>query len=115
MLRMPNMTSNLFVTALSCSLVGQTMEVRGGGGSRAAQICGSLCHGTTLLQFRAEPGSPTRLHEAGLRIVDADTNGEARIMTIPQQPFFIVTLVLPQLTSISTACTRSSRPSSGRR
>jgi CTP synthase (UTP-ammonia lyase) len=92
--------SNLFITPLSCSLVGQKMEVEIEPGSRVEAIYG----GTSAFEqyycnFGLNPGVQHRLHEAGLRIVGRDANGEARILTLPQHRFFVATLFVPQLTS----------------
>jgi CTP synthase (UTP-ammonia lyase) len=92
--------SNLFVTPLSCSLVGQRMEVHIEAGSRVAAI-----YGTTRVSeeyycnFGLNPEHQQKLHEGGLHIVGCDANGEARILTVPQHPFFLATLFVPQLTS----------------
>jgi CTP synthase (UTP-ammonia lyase) len=49
--------------------------------------------------FGLNPEYQQRLHEAGLRIVGRDANGEARILTLPKHRFFAATLFVPQLTS----------------
>jgi CTP synthase (UTP-ammonia lyase) len=92
--------SNLFITPLSCSLVGQKMEVEIEPGSRVEAIYG----GTSAFEqyycnFGLNPEVQDRLHAAGLRIVGRDANGEARILTLPQHRFFVATLFVPQLTS----------------
>jgi CTP synthase (UTP-ammonia lyase) len=92
--------SRLFITPLSCSLVGQTMEVQIEPGSRVAAIYG----GTSALEqyycnFGLNPENQQALHDAGLCIVGRDANGEARILTLPEHRFFVATLFVPQLTS----------------
>lgn len=92
--------SNLFVTPLSCSLVGQTMDVRIEPGSRAEAIYGARTVSEQYYcNFGLNPDHQQRLHEAGLMIVGKDADGEARILTIPHHRFFLATLFVPQLTS----------------
>ena len=49
--------------------------------------------------FGLNPAYQSRLHAAGLQIVGTDADGEARILALPQHPFFVATLFVPQLTS----------------
>ena len=92
--------SNLFITPLSCSLVGQRMEVEIEPGSRVEAIYGSKsAFEQYYCNFGLNPEYQQRLHEAGLRIVGRDANGEARILTLPKHRFFVATLFVPQLTS----------------
>ena len=42
--------------------------------------------------FGLNPKYQQRLHEAGLRIIGRDANGEARILTLPNHRFFVATL-----------------------
>ena len=49
--------------------------------------------------FGLNPQYQQRLHEAGLRIVGWDANGEARILTLPNHRFFVATLFVPQFTT----------------
>jgi CTP synthase (UTP-ammonia lyase) len=92
--------SNLLVTPLSCSLVGQTMEVHIEPDSRVARIYGAVrISEQYYCNFGVNPAYQSMLHEAGLRIVGSDANGEARILCLPDHPFFVATLFVPQLTS----------------
>ena len=92
--------SNLFVTPLSCSLVGQTMEVRFDPASRIAAICGAVTAAEQYYcNFGINPEHQQKLDDAGLRIVGRDVNGEARVLTLPRHPFFVATLFVPQLRS----------------
>jgi CTP synthase (UTP-ammonia lyase) len=92
--------SNLFITPLSCSLVGQTMQVKIEPGSRVEAIYGSTsAFEQYYCNFGLNPEVQQRLHDAGLRIVGRDANGEARILTLPKHGFFVATLFVPQLTS----------------
>jgi CTP synthase (UTP-ammonia lyase) len=92
--------SNLFITPLSCSLVGQTMQVQIEPGSRVEAIYGSRsAFEQYYCNFGLNPEVQQSLHDAGLRIVGRDANGEARILTLPKHRFFVATLFVPQLTS----------------
>jgi CTP synthase (UTP-ammonia lyase) len=92
--------SNLFITPLSCSLAGQKMAVEIEPGSRVEAIYGSRSAVEQYYcNFGLNPEVQQMLHEAGLRIVGRDANGEARILTLPKHRFFIATLFVPQLTS----------------
>lgn len=95
--------SRLFITPLSCSLVGRTMTVRILPGSHAA-----LAYGRTTAEeryycnFGLNPAFQGLIHEGGLRVVGSDGDGEARIVELPEKQFFIATLYVPQLTSTPT-------------
>lgn len=92
--------SKLFVSELSCSLVGKKMEVRLMGGSRAARSYGST--ETTeeyYCNFGLNPDYQDLLHEGGLRVVGTDQDGEARVLELPGHRFFVATLFVPQLRS----------------
>jgi CTP synthase (UTP-ammonia lyase) len=92
--------SNLFITPLSCSLVGQKMDVGIEPDSRVEVIYGSTsAFEQYYCNFGLNPEYQQRLHDAGLRIVGRDANGEARILMLPEHRFFVATLFVPQLTS----------------
>ncbi len=93
-------SSRLFITALACSLVGKTMQVRINPASRAFQAYGCetaeehyYCKFGLNQQYRAQ------LHDAGLRVVGTDQDGEARIVELPTHRFFMGTLFVPQTSS----------------
>jgi CTP synthase (UTP-ammonia lyase) len=92
--------SCLFITPLSCSLVGKTMEVAIEPGSKAAEACQAArsmeayyCNFGLNLEYQ------NRLEHAGLQISGKDENGEARIVELGSHPFFIGTLFVPQARS----------------
>jgi CTP synthase (UTP-ammonia lyase) len=92
--------SDLFVTPLSCSLVGQTMTVRLVPGSRAAQFYGAEeVAERYYCNFGLNPEHQQRLHDGGLRVSGVDQDGEARVLELPGLRFFVATLFVPQLTS----------------
>jgi CTP synthase (UTP-ammonia lyase) len=92
--------SCLFVTPLSCSLVGKTMEVTIKRGSKAAaayQATQSM--EAYYCNFGLNPQYQKPLENAGLAITGTDENGEARIVELASHPFFIGTLFVPQARS----------------
>jgi len=92
--------SELFVSALSCSLVGQTMSVRLQPGSRAAGFYGQdEISEQYYCNFGLNPAHQARLDRGGLRVVGTDRDGEARVLELPDRRFYIATLFVPQLTS----------------
>ena len=92
--------STLFVTPLSCSLVGKTMAVTLDAGSRIAEIYGrTQVEEQYYCNFGLNPAYERTVHDGGLRVVGRDADAEPRIFTIPAHPFFIATLFVPSLTS----------------
>lgn len=92
--------SELFISALSCSLVGQTMTVQLEPGSRAAHHYGvSKVSEQYYCDFGLNPEHQQRLDNGGLRVVGADQDGEARIVELPDRRFYLATLFVPQLSS----------------
>jgi CTP synthase (UTP-ammonia lyase) len=92
--------STLFVTPLSCSLAGQTLEVAVAPGTRAAQAYGS----TTATEryycnFGLNPARHDDLVSAGVRVSGTDASGEVRIIELPDHRFFLATLFVPQANS----------------
>lgn len=92
--------STLFVTPLSCSLVGKTMAVMLDAGSPIAEMYGRTeVEEQYYCNFGLNPDYERTVHDGGLRIVGRDVDGEPRIFTIPAHPFFVATLFVPSLTS----------------
>lgn len=92
--------SKLIITPLSCSLKGRAMTVMIAPECRIATIYGK----TQVIEeyycnFGLNPAYQRRLDAAGFKIVGTDADGEARILVLPQHPFFVATLFVPQLTS----------------
>jgi CTP synthase (UTP-ammonia lyase) len=93
-------SSSLFVTPLSCSLFGQVMRVRIEPGTRAAAAYGATeAQERYYCNFGLNPEHQAELHEHGLRVTATDAGGEARILEIPDHPFFVATLFVPQARS----------------
>ncbi len=92
--------SSLFITPLSCSLAGQSTEVKLYPGSRAAEAYG----GTTTTEryycdFGINPDRRVELEEAGMLVSGVDHDGEVRVMEIAELRFFLGTLFVPQASS----------------
>jgi CTP synthase (UTP-ammonia lyase) len=92
--------SCLFVTPLSCSLVGRMMAVVIKPGSKAAaayradrSIEAYYCN------FGLNPAYRQPLECAGLEVTGVDENDEARIVELASHPFFMGTLFVPQARS----------------
>lgn len=92
--------STLFISALACSLVGQRLLVQLVAGSRAADhYAAESAEERYYCNFGLDPRYQTMLHDGGLRIAGTDCDGEARILELPDHPFFIATLFVPQTSS----------------
>jgi len=92
--------SRLFLVPLSCSLVGRTMRVILDPASRAARCYGGVtAEESYYCNFGLNPEYRDALHDGGLRVVGWDDLGEARIFELPDHPFFLGTLYVPQLLS----------------
>jgi CTP synthase (UTP-ammonia lyase) len=95
----PN-AENLFVTPLTCSLVGKIEEVKILPGTRAAEVYGAK---STMEKFYCNYGlNPKRrkdIEAAGLLVSGLDNTGEVRILELPKARFYFATLFVPQTTS----------------
>ena len=91
---------NDFITALSCSLIGQTRHIKIDQASGAYQIYGcSEIEEKYNCSFGLKKDFQKRLNENGFQVIGVDEKEEARIMTIDKNTFFIATLFQPQLSS----------------
>ncbi len=92
--------SDLFVSELACSLAGRKMAVRLAPGSRAHEFYDHAeVEEQYYCSFGLNPARQALIHDGGLRVVGVDSDGEARILEVPDHPFFVATLFVPQLTS----------------
>ena len=92
--------SSLFITPLSCSLVGKTMDVNLKPGSKAALACGATqSREAFYCNFGLNPEYQRLLDESGLKITGTDQNNEARIVELSSHLFFLGTLFVPQARS----------------
>ena len=93
--------SCLFITPLSCSLVGKTMAVALKPGSKAAEAYQAACvMEQYYCNFGLNADYQKQLEESGLRITGTDENGEVRVAELPSLPFFLGTLFVPQARSV---------------
>ena len=96
--------SLLFVTPLSCSLVGTTMAVHLQPGSRAASAYGATeAHERYYCNFGLNPSHEGELTAGGLVVSGRDDGGEARVVELPDHQFFLATLFVPQTLSTPEA------------
>jgi CTP synthase (UTP-ammonia lyase) len=96
--------SSLFITPLSCSLVGQTMTVQILGNSIAAKAYGrATATERYYCNFGLNPDHVKTIVAAGLTVSGTDSDGEPRIIELPSQPFFVGTLFVPQASSTPEA------------
>jgi CTP synthase (UTP-ammonia lyase) len=92
--------SELFVSELECSLAGRELRVALVPGSRVAQI-----YGTTdaveryYCNFGINPDKVPLLRNGPLQITGSDAEGEVRVVELPDHPFFVGTLFVPQMRS----------------
>lgn len=92
--------SKLFISALSCSLVGQTLEVVIARRTNAyAHYSRERVSEQYYCNFGLNPNYRQRLVDGGLTVSGTDADGEARILELADHPFFIATLFVPPLTS----------------
>ncbi len=92
--------STLFITPLSCSLAGQTMDVGVRPGTRAAQAYGSATVTERYYcNFGLNPAYLDDLVSAGVCVSGTDELGEVRVIELPDHRFFLATLFVPQASS----------------
>ncbi len=92
--------SNLFVSLLSCSMVGRRMELRFVPGSRVAAIYGvESAEEEYYCNFGVNPDKVSLLRQGALQISGSDAEGEIRVVELCDHPFFLGTLFVPQLRS----------------
>lgn len=92
--------SQLFITALECSLAGMTMSVRLRSGTLAATAY--RADETTesyYCSFGLNADYLGALETGGLSVSGVDQDGEVRVIELPTHPFFIATLFVPQMAS----------------
>jgi len=91
---------NMFITALSCSLIGQERHITIANNSKMHDI-----YGTTEIEekyncnFGLNKDFQTKLDQNGFNIMGTDEEGEARIVVLKENNFFVATLFQPQLSS----------------
>ena len=92
--------SSLFVSSLTCSLAGRDMSLRFDPGSRVAQIYGAIqVQENYYCNFGVNPDVVQLLKEGPMQFVGSDSEGEIRVLELPDHPFFVGTLFVPQTRS----------------
>jgi CTP synthase (UTP-ammonia lyase) len=92
--------SRLIVSKLACSLVGRSLPI-----SLATDSKTSGFYGKTAIEeqyycnFGVNPEHVPLLRSGPLKIVGSDPEGEVRVVELPNHPFFIGTLFVPQFNS----------------
>jgi CTP synthase (UTP-ammonia lyase) len=91
---------DLFVSELACSLAGREMKLHFVDGSQVAQIYGSLSATEEYYcNFGVHPDKVQFLKSGPLQITGSDAEGEIRVIELPDHPFFLGTLFVPQTRS----------------
>lgn len=91
---------NPFISSLSCSLAGETQTISITEGTRTSKIYGkSKTDERYNCNFGLNAEFLNQLTSNGFIIAGTDEAGEARILELPQNRFFIATLFQPQLNS----------------
>ena len=89
--------SNLFISSLTCSLAGREMTLAFIPGSRVAQIYGTLkATEQYYCNFGVNPAVVPLLKTGPMHFVGSDQEGEIRVLELPEHPFFVGTLFVPQ-------------------
>jgi CTP synthase (UTP-ammonia lyase) len=92
--------SNLVISKLTCSLVGQAQTIKIVPGTLAHRVYGKE---ETVEEFRCNyglnPEYRDKIGTGGLKVAGVDSNGEVRIVELSGHRFFIATLFVPQLSS----------------
>ena len=92
--------SNLLISKLECSLAGQFLAIEIKEDSNVFRIYGKRSiKEHYYCNFGLNPEYQEILDNGGLRVVGVDQNNEARILELPDHPFFVATLFVPQLNS----------------
>ena len=92
--------SRLFISELACSLAGRTMPVTLEPGSKAAELYGETkIYEQYYCNFGLNPDHQRTLDDGGLRVTGFDDDGEARVLELPEHPFYVATLFVPQTRS----------------
>lgn len=93
-------SSDLFISQLTCSLAGREMQLALMPGSRISKIYGALnVTEEYYSNLGVNPSQVALLRSGELRITGSDLEGEIRVIELPDHPFFIGTLFVPQVKS----------------
>lgn len=92
--------SQLFITQLACSLAGRAMQLTFTAGSKIAEIYGAqTVTEQYYCNFGVNPDYVSLLKQQSLQVTGSDKEGDVRVIELPDHPFFIGTLFVPQARS----------------
>ena len=92
--------SQLFITQLACSLAGRAMQLTFTAGSKIAEIYGAqTATEQYYCNFGVNPDYVSLLKQQSLQVTGSDKEGDVRVIELPDHPFFIGTLFVPQARS----------------
>jgi CTP synthase (UTP-ammonia lyase) len=93
-------SQNPFISSLSCSLAGETRKIYITEGTRTSKIYGrSEANEKYNCSFGLNTEFLNQLTGSGFKVSGMDETGEARILELSENKFFIATLFQPQLSS----------------
>jgi CTP synthase (UTP-ammonia lyase) len=92
--------TNEYITALSCSLIGQSKELK----VEKTSILSDIYENAEITEkyncsMELNKAFQYQLDRNGFRVIGVDNEDEARIITIPGKRFYLATLFQPQLSS----------------
>jgi len=95
-------STELVVTRLSCSLVGEARNVTAVPGTRMHQLCGGAPFaGFHWCNYGLAPGFVDRLTTHGLRVTAMADDAGVEAIELPAHPFFLATLFQPQVGALA--------------
>lgn len=87
----------LVITPLTCSVVGETLEIMVDPESRAGRMYRKhQIQEQYYCNYGLDRAYQTLLDDGGFRVVGTDRDGDARIIEIPDHRFYVGTLFVPQ-------------------
>jgi CTP synthase (UTP-ammonia lyase) len=93
--------SDLFISHLACSLAGRELPLTFVPGSRIAAIYGAeAATEQYYCNFGVNPRFVPLFRSGPLRVSGSDAEGEIRVIELPEHPFFLGTLFVPQMRSL---------------
>lgn len=93
-------TPNLFISALNCSLIGETRNILLTKGTKVAQVYGLESSEERFnCNFGLNDQFKNQIIAHGFVAAGTDKTGDMRILELPQNKFYIATLFQPQLSS----------------
>ena len=94
-------TTNPFISKLSCSLAGQSENIKVKAGTLAHQAYGK---DETTERYRCSYGLNSeyqeQIYQSELKVVGINDDGEIRIIELEGPHFFMASLFLPQMSSV---------------